>query len=237
MINDSLAVIIHVPKTAGTTINSSLESLKLLGRSHCEAFIDNHAYLSESIGRCQWISGHVPYDKMRNALIAATDRPMTYFAAMRAPFEQVASHYNWLIEIHNRDAAFYNGHPEEIRAISKKIRRADNSDPGEIISILRSHPALFLNVQSRYILSSKFGDGAGAISGSLGNYARIGFEDTIDILLNEVAGSDARVVRDNVSPYHFDKSVFQTEEMVNFLKTHNAIDQKLYDAVRETWPN
>lgn len=230
-----LSVLVHVPKTAGTALNSSLVSLKLLGRSHCEAFIDNPDTLRSALSNIVWISGHVTHDKMRDALTAATDRPLALYSAMRDPHKQVMSHYNWLIEIYHRDAAFYNGHPEAIRTISKKIRNTDHTDPRAIISILESHPLLFLNVQSRYILSGAEETGANAIPASLKKYRRIGYEDTMETLLSEICGTDARLVYDNISPYHFDKSVFQTDEMVAFLKSHNAIDQILYDAVRERW--
>ncbi len=230
---DPLNVIVHVPKTAGSALNASLQSLKLAGHAHCEAVIGDAPRLSKTVARSHWVSGHVSFDKWQEKIAQVSDRPLRFYAATRDPIKQVMSHYNWLIEIYHREPAFYNGHPENIRDISRHIREADNTDPDAIVTVLATYPRLFLNVQSRYIM----GDTGSDIAQALEGYARIAHEETVQTMLIEIAGSDARLVRENVSPYHFDRSVFETERMRRFLKEHNAIDEALYAAIRERWPS
>jgi hypothetical protein len=47
-------------------------------------------------------------------------------------------------------------------------------------------------------------------------------------LLGEPA---ATIRRENVSRYHFDPAAFDTDEMRDFLRAHNTLDEMLYNAL------
>lgn len=144
------------------------------------------------------------------------------------------SHYNWLIEIYNRGGHFYDRHPVVIKEISHAIRTTDNSRPENIIQQIKAAPGLFLNQQSRFVL----GRNPHALldqgyKESLKVYEFIATETTLPKLINKLSGlpyDEKRRV--NVSPYHFDKAVFKSDIMQEFLNEQNADDLRLYTFIK-----
>jgi len=147
-----ISVFIHVPKTAGSTVNDYLERLSAHGSSHIESWINDDAVASEKMLQLDWVSGHVQFPQMRARLAANTARHLRFFTLIRDPIKQLMSHYNWLIEIYHRGNVFYDGHPQRIKEISQAIRASDNDDPRTIIRQISAAPGLFLNQQSRTVL-------------------------------------------------------------------------------------
>jgi hypothetical protein len=223
-----LIFFVHVPKTGGSTVNAILHKLMPDGLSHCESFIHDTKEASARAASCRWLSGHVDLSSAERIIGQATKRAVRYFACMRNPTDQVMSHYNWLIEIFHRDREFYEAHPPEIKAISETIR----STPKHAASIaadLERFAGLLLNVQSTYILGHAFDWQAGVVKQRLARYEMIVDSDDVHSLLSHLAGDAVtRVPRENVSSYHFDPSVFGTDEMRDFLSTRNARDEMLY---------
>lgn len=228
-----LIVFIHVPKTAGSTVNRILAAARP-GLEHCEAIIGQPEVLRRKLSDLDWISGHVPFDRMHAALRQATDRPLRFFTAVRDPIAQVASHYNWLIEIHHRGKAFYRDHPDHIRVISERIRASDNTDPAAIIENLDRYQGLFLNQQSLTVLGARFNWSSGQLPRHLRAYDYIATERTLPTLIGRLAGPLAeRPPRENVSPYHFDVSIFRQGPVRNFLMRNNFLDWTLYRALAD----
>jgi hypothetical protein len=228
-----LIAYIHVPKTAGSTVNHVLKMWDRRGQDHCEAIIDDPARLAQRVADIRWISGHVTLPVMRDALSAVTARPTEFFGLVRDPTAQVISHYNWLIEIFHRGGEFYFGHPPEIREISERIRASDHADPAAIIANLSAFSGLFLNQQSRCVLGMvEEGLTEADLREGLAAYACVTTEAELPELILRATGRRLEgAPRKNQSPYHFDRAVFATPELRAFLAEHNALDQRLYDLV------
>jgi hypothetical protein len=225
---DPLIFFVHVPKTAGSTVNAVLHERMPGGRSHCEAFIADQAQWEQSAATCPWLSGHVDLSTAENALSASTSRELRLFTCMRDPTRHVMSHYNWLIEIFHRDAQFYESHPPHIKCISETIRSSPQ-DASSIAGNLIRFAGLFLNSQSRTILGNGFDWNTGAVYQRLERYEMIVDSDNVAMLTTHLLGEpSATARRENVSRYHFDPAVFDSEEMRDFLRANNTLDELLY---------
>lgn len=227
-----LVVFVHVPKTAGSTVNACLARWQPAGVVHCEQIIDAPDRLAAQAAAAAWISGHVPFDRFRTALKAATDRPLRFCTLVREPTAQIASHYNWLIEIFHRGAAFYNGHPPPIRRISEHVRNSDNADPRVVAANLDAYAGLFLNQQARHVLGTSFDWASGQVVARLGEYDCVAAGSEAAMLVGRMTGSaSAAAPHENASPYRFDPDVFRTPFLRDFLLRRHFFDYALYDAV------
>lgn len=232
-----LLFFVHVPKTAGSTVNSYLAESRAQGRSHCEAFIHDEAILKQEALSCDWLSGHVDLSKAERLLSAATQRPVAYYTCMRQPTKHVISHYNWLIEIFRRGPAFYEAHPPNIKAISERIRNS-RTDASSIVANLHAFGDLFLNLQSRIILGHKFNWNAGHLHQRLDRYELVTDSNDIASLVKAMTGSALPVLRhENASQYEFDPSVFDSSVLVEFLRKRNTLDEILYRTICERTAN
>ncbi|MDO9526092.1 MAG: hypothetical protein Q7J57_11265 [Gemmobacter sp.] len=231
---DPLIVYIHIPKTAGSTLNHILQRWDRAGMSHCEAIIDDPVRLRKAVANLTWISGHVSRDRMRSALSAVTERPLRLFTVLREPTRQLMSHYNWLIEIHHRGGAFYDGHPPQIKAISEQIRGTDNSDPAAVIENLKRYRGLLLNNQSKVALANPPDWFGPKMVERLQDFEAISSEHHLQDLIWHITDTDVSLdARENESGYHFDRAVFSDPLMQAFLRDHHAFDYRLYKLVRE----
>ena len=129
-------VLIHVPKTAGSTMNARLAATYGEGLTHIESQLGKDTLTPEKINSVPWLSGHLPFDRFRAFVEPKSTRPVAYLAAMRDPLLHVASHYNWLIEIGHRSPQFFDGHPEPVKEMHRIIASTDNGDPQSIIANL-----------------------------------------------------------------------------------------------------
>ena len=232
---DPLIVFVHIPKTAGSTINAALNAHFDRGFMHCEGMIDDLQSLARVAGDVDWISGHVPFHLMRGRLQQVTDRPLRFFSIMREPVSQVCSHYNWLIEIHRRGGRFYRNHPEGIRKLSEQVRNTDNSDPAAIIENLRSNRGLFLNMQSSMLLGRNYDWNSGQLLKHLRKYEFVGTPQDLPELLKRMCGAEQpRPERHNSALYHYDKAIFRTPRLTNFLMRSNFLDWTLYQSMQAT---
>lgn len=228
-----LIFFVHVPKTAGSTVNDYLHQRLPNGRSHCEAFI-NDDRLPGFASTADWFSGHVDLTTASTRLALATQREIRFFSAVRSPVQQVISHYNWLIEIAHRGQEFYDSHPADIRAVSETIR-SSGTDAASIAANLRRWSSLFLNMQSKLVLGHNFkGTNEAHIRERLSIYERISLSEDISPLVEAMSGApatDNRVI--NSSRYHFNPDVFATDELVECLQTSNSLDVLLYRIVED----
>lgn len=230
-----LNVFVHIPKTAGSTVNSYLQRSGKSGRSHAETWISKTDELRSEVQSADWVSGHINFQQFRSILAKATARRLDFYTVIRDPIKQIMSHYNWLIEISNRGASFYNGHPPRIKEISESIRATDNNNPYKVIEQLEKAPILFLNQQSRIIYGGNWKSVSEEnIRNVLSVYKSVSWEGTLPKFIEEISGMPYEVShRENESPYHFDKSVFQSDEMMSFLNRCHATDIALYKHVKE----
>ncbi len=227
-----LIFFVHVPKTAGSTVNAHLAEAMPNGKTHCESIIGKEAAFKKAAETRDWLSGHVNLFTARARLKAMTERPVRYFTCIREPTKQVMSHYNWLIEIYHRGEQFYTSHSSEIRELSLRFRESDNSDPAVIVENLKAAPHLFLNFQSRVILGHRFAWNGGLLYQQLAKYEMVSKEDRLGELIERMTGTrPSLVMSENTSRYHFDSSVFHRDELVDFLKKNNTLDNILYGLV------
>ncbi len=148
---------------------------------------------------------------------------------MREPFAQVASHYNWLIEIGRRSPNFFDAHPPEIKEMHKTIASSDTTDAYSIIANLHRYGDMFLNCQSRYVLGASYRAPEAHLRGLLKPYETVITEQSISNYIDAIlAGKAGEIARENTSLYHFDRAVFEDPRVVEFLHEKNAEDIKLY---------
>lgn len=227
---------VHVPKTAGTAINAVLGKVLGSGLDHVEAVIDDAAALGASAPGARWIAGHVPAPKFRDRLtkIGVSARWIT---ALREPMEQVASHYNWLIEIGHRGETFLKGHPMAIQQIHHRVASSDNNDPRVIMQNIEAHPGLFLNCQARYVVGADFARPEVSFAAALDAFDAVIFShDVAEGLAGLLPVSDVVAEHRNVSPYRFDRAVFDDGRLRRFLRDRNRADEALWAVARERCP-
>ncbi len=225
-----LVVFIHVPKTAGTTVNTHLAAWAG-GQDHIEKFRDKPVRLKSKADRLHWISGHLALNQMQALLGSATKRPLTIYGLMRDPVAQIASQYNWLLEIRHRGGRFFRGHPQPIRDLSDHLWASDNADPGVVIQNICARPGLFLNLQARFLLGDdlKFSEDTGVAR--LRSYSCLSTNP--DQVVSAITGAQPQQARqENASPYHIDRSVFEADEMQAFLQKRHRFDLRLFARVQ-----
>ncbi|WP_289043988.1 hypothetical protein [uncultured Aliiroseovarius sp.] len=229
-----ITAFIHVPKTAGSTVNSYLQQSGTAGVAHVEALFKQPDKVKSAIARYRWVSGHVTFPKMRATLSKASRRKVRYFTAIRSPDKQIMSHLNWLIEIYHKGGKFYDNHPPAVKRISERIRTSDTSDPRVIVELLNSAQGLFLNCQSRFVLGPDRGNlSHDEMAQRLEVYEMIGTEGTLPLLIERISGIEYQdSERKNVSPYHFPAEVFRDSFVVDYLRERNAADEALYEYVK-----
>ena len=227
-----LIFFVHVPKTAGSTVNRMLERFDANGRAHCEALLKQPDKMREAAETLTWMSGHIGLTGAREKVVEVTDRPVRLFTCMRNPTAQVMSHYNWLIEIFNKGERFYERHSDRIKEISATLRAADNNDPATVIANLEVFNQLFLNFQSRPVLGRGFNWNKDSLIERLDAYEFIASEATLGDLFETMTGTrPEEEVFENTSRYNFDKAVFSTPEVRDFLRRNNTLDEILYGIV------
>ena len=234
MRNDPLKVLVHIPKTAGTSMNAHLRAHGGIGAKHFERLLPRPDRLARMAARADWLSGHVPVRDVRSHLTAVTGRPLRIFSVVRDPVAQVASHYNWWYVVWHRGPLSWWRQGAPFRALSRRIRAADPSDPDQVIAILRENAPLFLNMQADYLLGTREVLADTAIQTALDDLAYVGPNGDLPALCRAMSlpGPDT-APRRNVSPYYFDKQVFFEGPVRHFLDEAHAADQALYRVVRE----
>ena len=164
----------------------------------------------------------------------ATRRPVDFVTALRSPTDHVRSHYNYLIEIFERGPEFYDQHGPAAKAISERIRSADNTDPRDVIAQLDAAAELFLNFQSSYALGCRDVLTDDELAHRLGVYRAIGHGEHIGAFVEWLTGIPAEDVgRENSSVAHVPPEVFEDPDLQDFLAERNAADVALYTFVEQ----
>ncbi|MCV6593665.1 MAG: hypothetical protein OIF48_11975 [Silicimonas sp.] len=233
MTETELIVHVHVPKTAGTSINAALQKSLGPGRKHVEQIIDDPDAFEAAVGESLWIAGHVATPRMRTA-VARLGRPARYITALRDPVSHVASHYNWLIEIGHRGAGFLNGHPPGIRALHARISANDNGNPHAIRDILIQHSGLFMNAQAKHVIGPGFSDPEMPYRDVLEGFFDVFLQGHGETRLTE-AFPGFVLEKENVARSHFDREVFRDPVLTDFLMDRNRLDHALW-SIAKTCP-
>lgn len=231
-----LIVHVHVPKTAGSAINACLSRCAGPGRDHVQQLIGFAEAFARCLPGCSWIAGHVPLPDFEVAL-RPVGRQIAFVTALREPARQVASHYNWLIEIGRRGAPFLAGHPPAVQEIHRVIATSDNGDPRTVIRNLERFSGLFMNCQARHAIGPDHDDPACSFRERLQTYSAV-------ILGGDIGGGLApllgRPVDDvppvNASRHHFERAVFHDPAVREFLSDRNRHDALLWREAQRLGP-
>jgi hypothetical protein len=233
-----LLAFVHVPKTAGSTVNAVLGHCSPRGLSHCEGILHTDAFLDHA-SDCDWLSGHISRDDFAGKLIWR-DRPIEYFATTREPIAQLLSGLNWHFEVSHRGIESFLAHSIAAQRNIAEVQATDFSRLYSIMALLLKPDSGFLNCQARYILGADFASISDSeITRRLNSYCYIATEQTLPDLYQAFGFAeiprDANEFRENAaSKYHFDTTIFKTPELRAFLAFHHRHDIALYDLVRQT---
>ncbi|WP_192180067.1 sulfotransferase family 2 domain-containing protein [Mesorhizobium amorphae] len=220
-----LIFFVHVPKTAGSTVNSYLMKLLPDGSIHSEGWFYDDANMHR-LDALSWVSGHIPYSVASTRIRQFTNRRVEYFACVRDPTDRVRSHYNWVIEIFHRSG--YDSNLEVVKGMSEQIRNSGYGIPAIQANLLK-YRWHFLDIQAIYLAK----DREPVAGGSFGSFKFVATPDRLTDLLYTMTGKKVSVARrENKSSKHFDPQLFREPEMESFLRRHNALDEQLFEFVR-----
>jgi hypothetical protein len=230
-----LIFFVHVPKTAGSTVNAMLQSHYSAGYSHSESFFQDASVWSDRVNRSEWLSGHMQYPVAMRNIGWVSERPVRFFTCVREPVAQIMSHYNWLIEIRNRGRRFYESHAPILREGSSYVRDRGSRTPQDVIAALEKYPRIFRATQAKVVLGEETPWELELVKDILGSYEGLATTDTVGDLFSKIAGIPApSIPKANSSAYHVDPSLYETDELQDFLKRYNLKDYLLYQTVLDT---
>jgi hypothetical protein len=230
-----LIVFVHVPKTAGSTVSRALQSCSYRGCEQCQNV--PAADLIEYARRGDWLSGHLPREVFETNF-AGLDRATEYFSTVRHPVTQLVSSLNWQLECFRRVDLPRLGPAPDNEPIVADIRAADFSNVRSTIALLEKYADVFLNFQSRFIIGRDFETiPESEFNRRLASYLYIADEHHLPNLYRAFGFTELPehidALRENVSPRHFDASIFQSATVLGFLARRHAHDFRLYEAVGE----
>jgi hypothetical protein len=232
-----LIVFVHVPKTGGTTVGKLLWSCSHRGQGRCEGI--PRLKLLDAARRNDWLGGHLQREIFATSLISL-DRPIEYFTTIREPLSQILSHLNWLFEIYNRGPIFFLALHRHHQLISNEVRATDFSKTSSVIALLLRYKVNFLNFQARMILGDDFATIPGSeVARRVAAYTSIATKENLSALYPAFGFAQLpkqiNELRENAAQkYYFDTTLFQSQEILDFLAQHHSHDFRLYDHVRQT---
>jgi hypothetical protein len=237
----------HIPKAAGSTVNSYLAS-HYRKRRH-EVHVESHPKWNRDdnyFRSLDFISGHVTL-----ALLAKRLNLENYYkvTVVREPYAQLASHLAWVRKLSDPgEEVRFKNHPDYIQQFSRKLLAADFSKPRSIRKLVKSltelEQRLVENCQVRYFAPVAAGKAASkadltAAIQACQIFDRIGTTQTIDEFLRDVArdmgwAEPVQAGRENISRgyYGLDISRFRTRSALEPLV---RFDLGLYQYLEHGW--
>jgi hypothetical protein len=157
IVDDKSIYFVHIPKTAGTSLNAFISSH--YQEDECEIHFENRFRWRDPDGikylrRKKYLSGHVRYPVFRNRMPKIEHMKFSIF---RDPIEQLISHLVWVRHLcEPQHKAEYDRHPEHIQETAQKLASTDFTKPAAlkafVASMSRHERGLFDNCQTRYFL-------------------------------------------------------------------------------------
>jgi hypothetical protein len=228
-----LLVYVHVPKTAGTTVNRILGALSHRGVDAFHFHALKPEYL-ETARRSDWISGHLGCDAFRR-LLAALGREIDFLSAVREPVAQLCSHLNYSFH-RSKSLDYFDRHSLQEQRIDADVMTTDFGNPASVIKLLLNWRNLFLNLQSRLVIGEDFDTlSESEVDARLASYKFIATERGLVELVDYFGfhQSEARKPLPimNKAHYHFDRAIFDHPELRRFLQCHHRHDLRLYQKI------
>lgn len=204
------------------------------GCTHVSRLAGRPALFDRLLAQSDWVSGHVTRTAMEGHL-SGLGRTARWFTVLRDPVDQIASHYQWWIEIHDRGPLQFYRYGRFWRDLSRQIRATDNADPRAIIPILSLHQSLFLNIQWAYVRGPDSPPDARGMAAALAQFAAIGIDGDIAPVVRAMTGQvPGRPRSVNRSRSAFDRRVFRHPAMTEFLAEAHALDLRLVALARDS---
>ena len=150
------AVLMHIPKTAGTSFNTLAQTVYPKGTaiSHIELIPQSkYGLLAENYN---YISGHLRFGTLRDCL---DSEHIDHYTILREPYGQLHSHLKWLIQTAaSTDDRYFKVTNPVIYGLGVKLSQvefADKESLTEFVRNLNSVEAAFVdNLQTRYFLEN-----------------------------------------------------------------------------------
>lgn len=155
--SESRLFLIHIPKTAGTTINELL--VQTLGSARTATHIESRPGFLSSLrmgsGDLRFVSGHL---RLPDVLANIDSGSWFLFTILRNPVHQLISHLNWVKALAApENSARLRLHSEVVREIAHRLWETSLNDVDEIGRVIREDfveaRQLFDNCQVRYLVN------------------------------------------------------------------------------------
>lgn len=222
LVGKSKIFFLHIPKTAGTSVNIMLAGN--YRKKSVKFHIENdrsEQFKNINTNYHQMISGHIRLYEVTNFLDIEDFLCVTL---LRDPFDQLISHLNWVKFISEKpQGLFFGNHAKPIKELSLEMRKVNFSILSEVELFFNNLPdignELFNNCQTKYlanyIVSSKLSidDAANAIE-SLSFFDIIGTVENMESFMNEICLKMG---------WHYNVSI----PKMNVSKTNTGIDKNL----------
>jgi len=147
-----MIVFLHIPKTAGSSINKIFEDL--YGQEKTCLHLESSSELCnvKSLEKFKFVSGHLRL----NGLFALTPHRTFSFTFLRSPVEMLVSHVKWVKAIaRDVNSGFFLKHTREIQQLSLELQGVNLNDPDEVRLFFACETdlkrQLFNNCQLRYL--------------------------------------------------------------------------------------
>lgn len=219
-----LIVFVHVPKTAGSTVNAVMKGGLPSGCGHIEDKLSDDVQFRKIVNNLAWISGHVSRERLAARIREVSRRPVRFFSCVRHATDHLASHYNWLI---SRGGEF--GKDSNLSRIYSAIV-GNGFTPDGVIRTLKECPDL-LNFQTRFLLGSRFDGSDNEFRAALESRFELIAVDPEAVVSSMLGRRIATMRRDNVATYAFDPGIFYDARVLDFLAEANMKDEKVYRVV------
>lgn len=185
---------VHIPKTAGSTVNKVLNECFGRGQSLVHAESNTHWKELAQQQKINFLSGHIPYQAFINvAELQCYKKAITF----REPYSHVISHLSWIRALSlAENRARYEAHPEYIQKLSDKLASYDFVDAVQISDAIQQlnslEHRLLDNTQTRYIrtnLAKETVDDSDLVAAieNLKSFDFVGIDSNIIGFLSEIA--------------------------------------------------
>jgi hypothetical protein len=146
---------LHIPKTAGSSVNQSLQSQ--LGHLPAYTHIEGLSHRWDKLLDARFLSGHITYP-----IYEKNFSPYNFVVAafFREPHKHIESHLNWVRHLSEPEKeSFLSEHPVVVQTIAQKLSLLDFASSktwGQFVKQLKPvQYGLFDNLQVRYLSDAK----------------------------------------------------------------------------------